>query len=114
MHPCPTCGQPFPDAAWRYSVDAASIIVSGSIIQLTPLESALFGMLARYPGRIVHKDNLINAIYDGDEPRDAMNSLDVLLCKLRAKIKGTLLAIVTHYEHGVSLVVNNGVGNDAR
>jgi DNA-binding response OmpR family regulator len=74
-----------------------------SALKLTAMEERLLGALR--VGCIVGKEKLYQSMYfdrrDADVPE--LNTLDVFLCKLRKKIKGTRFSIVAIHGRGLML-----------
>lgn len=72
--------------------------------RMTPMEAAVFGQLWRAKGKPVHQRTIHHAIYGmrADGGPD-LKIIDVLVCKLRPKLKGTKWRIDNHCGHGYAL-----------
>lgn len=99
---CPTCGQSIADADDRihFDIDANIIVGRGRVAMLTPKQMEVVILLRdRYP-RMVSKGDLLAALYlhDSDEPTASI--ISVMICKIRAKAKGTGFGIDTQWGRG--------------
>lgn len=73
---------------------------------LTPQENKVFSRLVYQKGRVVTREALFIAM-DADEINEEARGprhLDVLICKLRKKLKPTLYTIKNHFDVGYELV----------
>lgn len=62
-------------------------------INLTPSEGRIFGRLALQMGHIVHKDMLLDALYFDKHHEAESKIIDVMICKMRRKLRGSRFAI---------------------
>jgi DNA-binding SARP family transcriptional activator/tetratricopeptide (TPR) repeat protein len=58
----------------------------------TPQQRLLLGLLALRCGHVVSADDLVDGMWDGEPPRSARNSIQVLLAHLRKSFSGTRVA----------------------
>lgn len=85
-------------------------MVEGRAIRLSPQKAVILGMLLKQFGKPVHKDRIIFAIWQDDEPEDAKKVLEVQMCGIRKLIAGTRLQISGHYGFGYSITLQAGRG----
>ncbi len=80
---------------------ARTVSRDGRRVNLTPAEYCIFEHLALNRGRVLSKEQLIDAIHDGESCTGA-NVIEVLVCTLRKKIDagGAASAIETRRGHG--------------
>ena len=103
---CPTCGQSIADIeGLHFDPDANVIVGNGQVAILTSKEMELVLVLKdRFP-RLVTKEALMEAIYlhESDTP-ETMQIIDVFVCKIRDKIKGTGFDIGTVWGKGYRMM----------
>jgi len=96
---CPICGQDLPKNLVSFDLGAGVIISKGKTIALTPKEAELFEILWRGKPRTVSKALIHENLYLME--RDAKeNIIDVFVCKLRKKLKGTGIRLLTDWGRG--------------
>jgi uroporphyrinogen-III synthase len=66
---------------------ASSIVVDGEVIELTPREREVLGMLVRRPGTVVNKAQLLSHVWHGAADDHAV---EVTVGRLRRRLDGTL------------------------
>ncbi len=64
---------------------ARAVMREGQIVNLTPAEYSIFEHLALNRGRVLSKEQLVDAIHDCDSS-PGLNVIEVLICNLRKKI----------------------------
>ncbi|MHB1137435.1 MAG: uroporphyrinogen-III synthase [Microthrixaceae bacterium] len=74
------------DAA-QVLMGASTIVVDGEVIELTPRERAVLGMLVRRPGTVVNKAQLLSQVWRGAADDHAV---EVTVGRLRRRLDGTL------------------------
>ena len=80
---------------------------AGEKIELQPREFALLAYLMRNAGRVVSKTAVLEHVYDyGFDPQT--NVVDVLVCRLRAKIDRPGAEKLLHTERGFGYVLRQG------
>lgn len=102
---CPTCGQALPEAAARFDAAAGILIGGGRFAELSSNEAAMFVKLAERRGATVSREALMQAMHGlnpDDEPE--MKLIDVMICKLRKKMKPLGIDIATAWGRGWRLV----------
>lgn len=85
-------------------------------IRFTPSERALLKMMHDHLGHPVRKDRMWSALYAAricDRDVAVEKIIDVFICKIRTKLKGSRFRVVTHWGVGWSLhkeeAAQNGV-----
>jgi uroporphyrinogen-III synthase len=66
---------------------ASTIVVDGAVIELTPREREMLGMLVRRPGTVVNKAQLLSHVWQGAADDHAV---EVTVGRLRRRLDGTL------------------------
>jgi uroporphyrinogen-III synthase len=66
---------------------ASTIVVDGEVIELTPREREVLGMLVRRPGSVVNKAQLLSQVWRGAADDHAV---EVTVGRLRRRLDGTL------------------------
>lgn len=66
---------------------ASTVVVDGEVIELTPREREVLGMLVRRPGTVVHKAQLLSHVWQGAADDHAV---EVTVGRLRRRLDGTL------------------------
>ncbi len=106
------------EALWRRKVAGRRYRVGGLLVDreaqraffgerplaLSPTELELLALLARRPGRVFSREEIVAAVWPGDPPRS--NALEVHMAKLRAKLAraGARGYLRTVRGHGYALV----------
>lgn len=106
MKPCPTCGHPVGDfCGIVLDHDAQMVRFRGASVRLTKTEIAYFLPLYERPARAVDKGAIYDSVYqlrpDCDQP--GMKIVDVMICKLRRKLKHLGIEIETYWGMGYAL-----------
>jgi DNA-binding response OmpR family regulator len=70
----------------RLDLDARSVSLGGQSITLTALEFDLLACLARSAGRVLSRDQLLDAIYGHDQADVLDRTVDVHVGRLRDKL----------------------------
>jgi DNA-binding response OmpR family regulator len=79
---------------------------AGETLDLQPKEFALLEYLMRNAGRVVSKTAVLEHVYDyGFDPQT--NVVDVLVCRLRAKLDRSPLVKLLHTERGFGYVLRS-------
>lgn len=101
---CPCCGSKVA-RAWVWDAEAGVLVTEhGSSGHLNPQEATLVDALMKAKARVIHKDHLINALYgEHDEPDVPDRVLDVIICRLRAKLRPIGVSIRTYSRRGYRL-----------
>ena len=94
-------GSPAPAAAGGFRIGGLRLdAVNGAfyagddVLELTPRESALLRALAARPGQALAKEKLFEAVFPG-EPEVQYEAIEVVVYRLRKKLAGTGVALVT-------------------
>jgi two-component system, cell cycle response regulator CtrA len=104
---CECCGQAVPEFGGIVADDDRSEVrFNGLSIYLTREEFVVFRALLDRPGRVVSKDQFLDALYwnrhGEDEPYAKI--VDVFICRIRKKITPAGLEIRTHRGRGFELL----------
>ena len=101
---CPTCGQVLPSGLFAVDWESRIIIAGNSFAALTAQEMDIFSELYRRPGVLITKERLLSCIapYVDDEPE--IKIVDVVVCKLRKKLKPLALSIDTVWGSGYRMM----------
>ncbi len=85
---------------------ARSVTVAGSDIDLTRREFAMLEILARHPGRLFSKDEIIAQLFSWDDELPTENAVEQIVARLRRKLaaSGSSVEIRTIRELGYKLV----------
>ncbi|MEV6339611.1 uroporphyrinogen-III synthase [Nocardia vinacea] len=89
-------------AGHTISVRGACVVVDGSVRQLAPAPMALMRSLARQPGRVVSREDLLAALPGGG---DDTHAVETAIARLRAGL-GTPKAIQTVVKRGYRLALD--------
>lgn len=89
-------------AGHTISVRGACVVVDGTVKQLAPAPMALMRSLARYPGRVVSREDLLAALPGGG---DDTHAVETAIARLRAGL-GTPKAIQTVVKRGYRLAMD--------
>lgn len=89
-------------AGHTISVRGACVVVDGSVRQLAPTPMALMRSLARQPGRVVSREDLLAALPGGG---DDTHAVETAIARLRAGL-GTPKAIQTVVKRGYRLALD--------
>ncbi len=109
---CPTCGQGLPETD-DLRVDPAGIVLRGSrYALLTQLEFSVFEGLRQASHRHVSKEQLLAGIYLHEQDEAEIKIVDVVICKLRKKLKPLGVEIATVWGRGYRFV-NSSAGSKA-
>lgn len=109
---CPTCGQKLPETGIHFDDEAAILIYDGRFLDLTPTEYELLSALWHAPGRSRTKEQIMNVLYSLRIDREPeLKIVDVLVCKIRKKMKGFPIAIQTVWGTGYRIVQKAEVGS---
>ncbi len=77
-------------------------------IYMSPSEARVMSSLFARPGRLMTKDKIMDSLYydrPGDEPDSGTKIVDVFICKLRERLKGTKFRIETIHWQGYKGVI---------
>lgn len=103
---CGHCGQAIPQAGGIIAdPDRAEIRHAGFVAYLTMTEFEMFRFMLERIGRVISKDSFLSRLYQlvDDEPEAKI--VDVFICKMRRKLRGTGVEIKNHWGRGYSLEV---------
>ncbi len=98
----PRCANWIHAAGHTISVRGACVVVDGSVRQLAPAPMALMRSLARQPGRVVSREDLLAELPGGGEDTHAV---ETAIARLRAGL-GTPKAIQTVVKRGYRLALD--------
>lgn len=83
-------------------VDSNELVLGGMRVLITGLEGGFLEALMHARGRVVPKQALMDRVYSGFE-QPGVKIVDVIVCKLRAKIEGFPFEIETVWGRGYRL-----------
>lgn len=86
-------------------VEQKSVEIEGDVIQLTKTEFGLLYILANRPQKTFTREELLDKVW-GDDVFVESRTVDVHITRLRKKIKGSDVSIVSRSGYGYSLSVN--------
>ncbi len=94
---CSRCGQllPFDGARAWADLNSNVVVVDGARVQLTPKQCELVVALLRAAPRTVPRGHLMDMLYGQKSGEPIEKILDVMVCKIRKKLAGTALRIIT-------------------
>ena len=101
---CPTCGAVLNEPDIRFDADTGIVVHGPSFACLTKTETDLFLALDRNRSRTLSRERIMTLLYGGqiDEEPD-MKIIDVLVCKIRRKLKGFPVLIENSWGRGYRL-----------
>lgn len=108
LHRCPLCGQAASLDGVKIVADRRLLVVDGATIEFTPKEFAVVERLHKTFGRAVDKDSLIMAMYPDADSEPEWESLAIVIMKVRRKIAGTRVRIVSIFKSGVLMELGKG------
>jgi two-component system cell cycle response regulator CtrA len=82
---CECCGRPIPLENNGVRLDERIVSFKDQTAKLTNKEAAVFSLLLRYFGQVVHRDRVWANVW-GDGCEVDPKIVDVMLCKIRKKI----------------------------
>jgi len=80
-------------------------VIDAMIATLPNKQAALLSSLSKHPGRWVHRDTLILNMWDVSEPETAVESLRVMVSKVRRKLADHGWGIEVSYNRGCRVVL---------
>ena len=105
MITCVMCGQPVKSRPVYIDGTRQSIVIDDRHIRLPHSEFIITEMLVAAMGRgPVHIDQLINAVYLLDEPKDPAGTIRRFLFTLRLRIQGTKARIESFWPNRYGLI----------
>ncbi|MDF1621226.1 response regulator transcription factor [Pseudothioclava nitratireducens] len=78
-----------------YSVAAMHASLNGERLSLTRREATLMGLLLRHPGQALSKERLYDGLFALNEADVGINAIELYIARLRKKLAGSGVAIVT-------------------
>lgn len=104
-HSCPTCGGPL-DGIRSVRLEDREFVTPNGVVSLGPQAAGIMRALLRHPSGATKESILIHA-YDGyDEPPSAEKSINIILYKMRLKLK--------HLGYGVKTIGTCGRSSRCR
>ena len=118
-HICPTCGQARPLKNETREVEVfdgrvvsntKELFIDGKPIELAKSQASIAHAIARAGSRTAHKDYIMNVYcecygWPAEEPERKV--IDVLVCRLRKRLKETKLSIETVFNVGYRFVLED-------
>lgn len=100
---CPLCGSEISEVPFTILKERGMVAVNGSAVILPDLEAKCLSVLSEHFPRVVSTEKMMSELYwdRGEEPEPKI--VDVLVCKIRAKIKPLGVSIETHWGRGYSI-----------
>lgn len=102
--PCPTCGTALPSTIFAIDRDAGIVVSNGRFAHLAPQEFGIFITLYDAGGKLRSKEQLLRAIAPMVDREPEIKIVDVYVCKVRRKLRGTGVKIETVWGDGYRLV----------
>lgn len=90
----------------RIDVEQKTVEIQGTVIQLTKTEFGLLYILANRPQKTFTREELLDKVW-GDDVFVESRTVDVHITRLRKKIKGSDISIVSRSGYGYSLTVES-------
>lgn len=100
---CPTCGQALPGDLLTIDWEAGIIVANGRFAYLTRQEFAVFTDLHAAKGGVRTKEQLLAAVTSFIDDAPEIKIVDVFICKIRKKLDGLGLSILTIWGAGYRL-----------
>jgi DNA-binding response OmpR family regulator len=100
---CPVCGGPLPDSDLRLVPGENIAVRGGQAIRLTRREFQIFNRLNQSRFRIVHKADIMEAVYGSEGEEPDWKILDQFLHRLRKKLVKLGLVIEVVRNEGFAL-----------
>lgn len=109
---CPTCGAAMPAADFAFDPALGVVATGAGSVYLTAVEVAFLQALHRRAPEVVMKGALYDAVYGAlpecDQPE--IKIVDVMICKMRKKLKPIGIVIATSWGRGYWLDPKQGAG----
>lgn len=100
---CKHCG-----AERQYPPEVNSLrcpgLVSDVVMVMTGLERRLFNFLRANEGKVLTVPEVMDGLYANHDNEPHQKIIDVVICRLRKKLKGTPFAIETRHGEGRRLI----------
>lgn len=110
---CAHCGQAIPQAGGIVADrDRCEIRFNGYAVYAPTHEFEMFAFMLERIGRVISKESFLTLMYQLEDDEPQMKIIDVFICKLRSKLRGTGLVIKTHWARGYSLEVPKPEANE--
>ena len=93
----------FDDGALRVDIDAREVRLNDAKLELTPREFDLIAFLARHPGRVLSRDELLRKVWGYDYVGET-RTVDVHVRRLRSKLGDSATCIETVLGAGYKFV----------
>ena len=101
---CPLCGHEIPmDCPARIDLDAKAVVYRGQFAIFTGREMDVLSTLIDAHPRVVTKEYLLERMYILSQDAAEQKIVDVFVCKMRKKLEGLGIDIVTHWGKGYSI-----------
>lgn len=103
---CPCCGAALQNQRLRIDLNTNTFLYKTHSIPLRAREAELLSVLIdRSPGVVAH-DTIVRCVWGQNEPGDPEKNIQVTICRLRKKLKGTGASILNVFEVGYRFVVD--------
>jgi len=83
-------------------LDGHRVVRGERLVELTPTEFAILGLLAEHPGRVVTREHLTDVVWDGEEV--GANALEQHVAGLRRRLEVDGASRIVHTVRGVGYV----------
>ena len=101
---CPTCGQRLPEnLPLRVDLEVNVAVANGVAVAFTGKQAELLSLLAEARGRTLDKAYIMATMYSMDD-EVAEKILDVMICKMRPRLKELGVSVVTVWSKGFRLM----------
>lgn len=104
---CPCCNQALPDIRIIVDPNAGTVLVDGTVHQLTVMEMRVFAPLYEASPKYISLDNLVMRTYAGArEPASSgLGCVTVFLYHLRRRFAQTRISVSRSYGRGARITV---------
>ena len=94
---CPCCRAKLPDTGVSFDLPTGDLIVKGERKHIPPQPAAVLGMLAKYPGRMLTREQLLDSFCwrRSSEEQPSLDLINVYMSQLRKVLKGSPVLIET-------------------
>lgn len=104
MNCCPLCGGNLNFGGLIVLADRGMVVRDGLFALLPPIEVKVLQALIDAAPRVVSKPRFMELLYNLEQDEAEMKIIDVLVCRLRKRLKPLGVTISTHWGQGYSLV----------
>ena len=101
---CPACGQSVENLTGiLINPETNDILIDGNLIHFTEKESGIFNALHKRFPDLVTVDGMMDVLYSDNPEEPFMAIINVYICKMRKKLRGTRVRIKNVWGRGYRL-----------